>query len=77
MTYRDPEPEKPGCPVCDSTEQVQAHDNPHQGRWLAHCHMVLFDGTSAEYLKPADRPRVDITNELETARAALREAVER
>lgn len=75
MTYRDPAPERPACPICDSTEQVQAHDNPHQGRWLALCHMVLFDDTSAEWAKPEHR-KGDISG-LETARAALKEAAER
>ena len=76
MTYRDPVPTVPVCPVCDSSDQVQAHDNPHQGRWLALCHMVLFDGTSAGWHRP-ERESRDVPHELEAARAALREAAER
>lgn len=76
MTYRDPTPEAPACPVCDSAEQVRTHDNPHQGRWLALCCMVLFDGTSAEWHRPEREPQ-DVSDEIEAARAVLREAAER
>lgn len=71
MTYRDPAPTMPDCPVCDSPDRVQAHDNPHQGRFLATCCMVLFDGTSAEWVRP-EREAGDISEGLAAARAALR-----
>ena len=73
MSYRDPAPETPPCPACDSTEQVRSHDNHYQGRWLAHCCMVLFDGASAEFVGPAERQR--ITDEVDTARAALKKGL--
>lgn len=77
MTYRDPAPERPECPVCDSVDAVQRHTNEHQGRFLCLSCMLLFDGTSAEYVKPADRPREDITDQLKAARAVLKEAAGR
>lgn len=76
MTERDTVPEPPVCPACDGTEHVQRHDAPHQGRWICMACMLLFEGTSAEWAKPT-RERQDIRDELEAARAALREAAER
>lgn len=75
MTYRD-DPVVPECPACGSVAEVRAHDNPFQGRWLAMRCMVLFDGTSAEWLR---RPpeRAPAREGLQAARAALREATER
>lgn len=64
----------PPCPVCDSTVQVRSHDNPHQGRWLAMCCMVLFDDVSAEWVKPT-RPPLDAEG-LQAARSALEEATQ-
>lgn len=73
MTQRDSNPETPSCPACDSTEQVQAHDNPHQGRWLCMGCMLLFDGTSAEWARP-ERKSQDVSDRIKGLRAALEEA---
>lgn len=76
MTYRDPAPSIPDCPVCDSAEQVHRHENEHQGRFLCMGCMLLFDGTSAEWLRPKlERPAA--SDEIEEARAALQEARDR
>lgn len=72
MTYRDPAPTLPDCPVCSSNERVRVHDNRYQGRWLAMCCMVLFDDVSAEWVKPT-RPPLDAEG-LQAARTALEEA---
>jgi transposase-like protein len=61
MTYRDPAPMHPDCPVCETAEHVVRHNNEYQGRWLCSGCMLLFD----------------ISDGLEAARAALREAAER
>lgn len=74
-TYRDPAPEVPDCPLCESRVEVGRHGNPHQGQWLCRACMLLFDGTSAEYLPAGERP--DISDELAAARAALEEARDR
>lgn len=76
MTYRDPAPTIPACPVCDRAAEVKRHDNPHQGKWLALCCMVLFSDTSAEWARP-ERPSEDIKEQLDAARAVLKEAAER
>lgn len=78
MSERDPMPAIPPCPVCDSTDQVRRHDTPHQGRWLCMREMLLFDGTSAEWLRPTREPAGELDeNGLAAARAALEEAKER
>jgi ribosomal protein L37AE/L43A len=76
MTYRDPAPMHPDCPVCETAEHVVRHNNEYQGRWLCSGCMLLFDGTTAEWVRP-EREREDISDGLEAARAALREAAER
>lgn len=76
MTYRDPAPEPPDCPLCESASEVHRHTNEHQGRWLCLLCMLLFDGTSAEWHRPEREPQ-DVSEEIEAARAVLREAAER
>lgn len=74
MSYRDPAPTIPDCPVCERADDVRRHENEHQGRFLCMGCMLLFDGTSAEWHRP-EREERDISG-LEQARAALREAAE-
>lgn len=69
MTYRDEPPTVPPCPVCDRVDEVVSHNKPYQGRWLCMKDMLLFDGTSAEYLPRPPKP--DITQQLAAARVAL------
>jgi hypothetical protein len=73
MTYRDPV-EAPDCPVCESAEHVIRHHNQAQGRFLCLRDMLLFDGTSGEWVRRERPAPPDISDELEQARAALREA---
>lgn len=72
MTDRDPVPTIPDCPVCESAQHVIRHHNEHQGRWLCHGCMLLFDGTSGEWVRRQTPERPDITTEVATARAALK-----
>jgi transposase-like protein len=70
MTYRDPAPSKPACPVCESPDDVRTHSNPNQGRWLCFACMFLFTSvTDAPTALPARSP---VPEEIARARAALR-----
>lgn len=75
MTYRDPAPTTPDCPVCERADDVRRHENEYQGRFLCMGCMLLFDGISAEWLRPKlERP--DAHDEIDDARAALKEAAD-
>ena len=55
MTYRDPTPEPPWCPVCGQRGQPN-RDHPQLGRFVcsACTPMLFFDGTTAEFERYED-----------------------
>jgi hypothetical protein len=49
MTWRDPSPGVPECPVCESSERVHATKGDNRGRlWCDGC-WLFFNGGQAEW----------------------------